>query len=1101
MTSLNPGVRTERPSRLSAFLGVEAGEARPVASMVGLNLAVSSAFVLVQTSAFGLFIESFGSHSLPYAYFSVAILSSLIAYLYLQVSQRVSFSTGLYINLAFLVTVCMVFWLGLRSPQARWFIFLLPFWFQTLTNLANLVVWHLSGHVFHVRQAKRVFGLIVAGNWIANIVGGVLVASLLGGSSPSELYLLAALALAISMLVLRGALRHYRPAQAAARTSPAPDSGGAAARAALSHPYTRLIFAYTLLWWLAFFILENIFFHQVEGQFESSAALAGFLGWQLAVMGVIALFTTSVLTSRVARRYGLRLGLLVMPIVVTFSIALLAFGGRAGWSTGFLFWTATTARTLNIALGFSLSQAMGSLLFQPLQGQLRSAAQTISEGIVQPLAIGLAGVILLIFNTTLGLDTVGLAYIFLVVALPWLWSIFALTRRYPLVMSDALKKRVLGESTTVLFDSSTLGLLRRALRQPQSGQALYALNQLEQIAPEMWPGILAEELPGLLRHPSVDVRLEVLRRVLRFTPPNAAQLIRERLDQEAEPRVAAMLIRVLAAVRDPASEPHVLAALNSGDGVLQVGAILGVLSGPPAALTETASTALAALASSKLVQARRHACEILSELRQPAAAEYLPTLIRDSEPGVRQAALRAARQRSDPVLVHAVADAIADPACARLAESALIEIAEHEPEPVLHEARLAKVEGFVSRKAQGILRVLGNLPGAPVVEILISGLDSANPQARLEAALSLSRLCYRAESAPRILDRVRLEVEQAAWLASALDCDDNPPGWKVLRHALEAEFGDTRGRILLLLSFVYDARAVLLARSALQRRGAVHSAMALETIDALLPSAARHLVLPLLEDVAYDARVVSWRAAGLQVPDLTHEAVLLELLSADDASRHAAWTRMCAMHVAGSAHVVACNDALGSGRAASDSLEGMREWALARLAAPPRSKGVEDMLSLVEKVLILKSAPLFAETSDSVLAELADLVEEESFEADQVIFNKGDAGDSLYVIVSGSVKVWDGDRLLNELKEGDAFGELALLDPEPRLGTVRAAEPTHLLRLGASSFSEVLDSQPEVSSAILRVVTKYLRSQLQFAREASARIRALESLTPMVGAG
>ena len=195
-------------------------------------------------------------------------------------------------------------------------------------------------------------------------------------------------------------------------------------------------------------------------------------------------------------------------------ILLLAFGGSAGWSTGFLFWTATAARTLNIALGFSLSQAMGSLLFQPLQGQVRGAAQTISEGIVQPLAIGLAGVILLIFNTTLGLDAVGLAYVFLVVAIPWFWSIFALARQYPLVMSDALKKRALGESTTVLFDSSALELLRHALRQPQSGQALYALNQLEQLAPELWPGILAEELPGLLQHPSVDVRLEVLRGVL-----------------------------------------------------------------------------------------------------------------------------------------------------------------------------------------------------------------------------------------------------------------------------------------------------------------------------------------------------------------------------------------------------------------------------------------------------------------------------------------------------------------------------------------------------------------------------------------------------------
>ena len=194
--------------------------------MIGLNFAVSTAFVLVQTSAFGLFIEAFGSHTLPYAYFSVAILSSLIAYLYLQVSQRVSFRTSLYINLAFLAGVSLVFWLGLRSAAARWFIFLLPFWFQTLVNLANLVVWHLSGHMFHVRQAKRVFGLIVGGNWIANIVGGVLVASFLGNSSPSDLYLLAAIALLLSMLVLRAALANYRaPAVPVAARRPSKTQG------------------------------------------------------------------------------------------------------------------------------------------------------------------------------------------------------------------------------------------------------------------------------------------------------------------------------------------------------------------------------------------------------------------------------------------------------------------------------------------------------------------------------------------------------------------------------------------------------------------------------------------------------------------------------------------------------------------------------------------------------------------------------------------------------------------------------------------------------------------------------------------------------------
>ena len=152
------------------------------------------------------------------------------------------------------------------------------------------------------------------------------------------------------------------------------------------------------------------------------------------------------------------------------------------------------------------------------------------------------------------------------------------------------------------------------------------------------------------------------------------------------------------------------------------------------------------------------------------------------------------------------------------------------------------------------------------------------------------------------------------------------------------------------------------------------------------------------------------------------------------------------------------------------------------------------MLSVVERVLILKSAPLFGETPDNVLADVAGLVEEVSFEKDQVIFNKGERGDSLYIIVSGGVQVWDGGRLLNQLGEGDVFGELALLDPEPRAATVKAAESSRLLRLDEAHFREVLEARPEVSTAVIRVISRYLRSQLQYARELNAKLRASESI-------
>ena len=236
--------------------------------------------------------------------------------------------------------------------------------------------------------------------------------------------------------------------------------------------------------------------------------------------------------------------------------------------------------------------------------------------------------------------------------------------------------------------------------------------------------------------------------------------------------------------------------------------------------------------------------------------------------------------------------------------------------------------------------------------------------------------------------------------------------------------------------------------------------MALETIDALLPTTAKPLVLPLLEDIPHAVRLARWRQAGLPAPDLTHEDVLRALITAEDAADHATWTRMCALHVTGLAGIRSMRQAIemqSEAGAAHPPLDRMLRWSLGRLLPPRQPEGEQDMLSLVEKVLILKSAPLFAETADRVLADVADLVQEVSFETNQIIFEKGDPGDSLYVIVSGSVKVWDGDRQLNELKEGEAFGELALLDPEPRLATVKAAEPTQLLRLDSASFREVLE--------------------------------------------
>jgi CRP-like cAMP-binding protein len=149
------------------------------------------------------------------------------------------------------------------------------------------------------------------------------------------------------------------------------------------------------------------------------------------------------------------------------------------------------------------------------------------------------------------------------------------------------------------------------------------------------------------------------------------------------------------------------------------------------------------------------------------------------------------------------------------------------------------------------------------------------------------------------------------------------------------------------------------------------------------------------------------------------------------------------------------------------------------------------MLSTIERILALKRAGMFGETPGPVLADVARLCEEVELAAGEQVFAKGEPGDSLYVVVQGRVRVQDGARILNDLEEGGVFGELALLDPEPRMASVSALEVTRLLRLEQGPFQELIRQQPEVALGVIRVITRYLRARAQDVATLDEQLSAL----------
>ncbi|MEZ4273448.1 MAG: cyclic nucleotide-binding domain-containing protein [Myxococcota bacterium] len=133
------------------------------------------------------------------------------------------------------------------------------------------------------------------------------------------------------------------------------------------------------------------------------------------------------------------------------------------------------------------------------------------------------------------------------------------------------------------------------------------------------------------------------------------------------------------------------------------------------------------------------------------------------------------------------------------------------------------------------------------------------------------------------------------------------------------------------------------------------------------------------------------------------------------------------------------------------------------------------MISTVEKVLFLKGVDLFRGIPGEELSHIAQITDEESHAADQKIIVQGEQGDAMYLIVDGTVRVHAGNQDLAKLGTKQCFGEMSILDSEPRSASITSLSELTLLKIKREDFTEILAEKPEISLAIIRVLNSRLR--------------------------
>ena len=141
----------------------------------------------------------------------------------------------------------------------------------------------------------------------------------------------------------------------------------------------------------------------------------------------------------------------------------------------------------------------------------------------------------------------------------------------------------------------------------------------------------------------------------------------------------------------------------------------------------------------------------------------------------------------------------------------------------------------------------------------------------------------------------------------------------------------------------------------------------------------------------------------------------------------------------------------------------------------------------------LREVPFFSEVEQKSLRELCRSAELCVFDSRELVFDKGDEGDAMYVVLAGRVRVHDGEHTYDNFGPGDCFGEYALIDSKPRSAAVTTEEQSRMLRIHRDDFVNLMAGDIGFSQGILAVMIKRHRELDSIQERLSASNQALET--------
>lgn len=1106
---------------LTRIAPVYPGEGAVVAICLIVNLLVVAGIMFGRNARDSLFLIYFGVQYLPLMYFANAAFLILCSVAYTTMVDRIErgkFLAG--VSLIFVASLVASRIVLLQHP--RWFFPVLYIGAQVVWYFSLMQFWTFAGDLFDTRQAKRLFPFLAVGALLGMISVGLGSKKIVHSFGTENLLLVWAGLILISLVLGGYAYRRYRPVEEPHKTDPTSvlkplklsewqkiRSGfGEVGR----EPLLRSMAGYILLMWTVYAVVDFCFNKTMRARYPDPNDLTTFFGIFVGVQGFLCLVIQLFFVRAVISRLG-------VGTTINFHPGFLV-AGTAWMGLGYGYGSVLSTKLGDASMLYTFSDSSYQLLYNPVSPDRRARVRGFIEGYIRPLSLAAAGALILLGNSYLKpLHLLGrevpigqqLSWGALIFAGSWFAIALTAKKGYIRALLQNLRagspalRQAAATALGKIKDSASLSILSESLSSENPDRVVAAVQLLE----DFGSADAAETIAALLTHPEGRVRATATSALGRLAGKKYADRFAPLLN-DADARVRSNAVEALAQSEDPAlverlrpllQDPSTRARVNT---ILTIAAIQGV------AVALEWLPIIQELARGDS-QSRSTATYALGRLPFEPSMDLLSELLRDPELQIRCEAARALGRIGTPRVIPNLVEALAGPSeLRRQTRKSLGKIVRKHGEETLREVARMTIESDRAEIRSELVDVLGRLKDPSVIEPLTKALKDPEWRVRWKVLKSFGRLARKfplPESARlSLFDYARDELQsyrQSQAFSRAVVSQPADESERMLAQALEEDRLNIEERVFRMLGILCGRDRMLTIFQKLGSRDSRTRADALEALESLAPKAIAREVLELLEPAPVAKSAVP-APAGPAISALAHHpkpwvrACTANYLGAHPQADGAGLlgellqdrehvVRETALYAGWQANPQAWMPQVENAAQSSDPIlrrcaERIKLSSASRDRVPPaQEKRGGPMLLTVEKVLFLKSAPVFAGLEGEELAALADIALEKEFAPDEILFEEGQPAHHLYIVVSGKVEVFrrvdSREYPLALLGPKECVGEMAILDDEPRSASIRALQPTTVLKIDRDSFRELIHERPQISFAIFKILSDRLRSK------------------------